>query len=62
MNLSLSALTPKNREIAAKLFPDFDARDTGPTQINALMDAARQQGAQEVQAQYEAFNKAFRGF
>lgn len=47
MNLSSTGLGKANAAIAKRLFPDFDARDTGANQIDDLMNAARAEGYRE---------------
>lgn len=39
-----SSFSPENAAIIDRLYPDFDARDTGSNQIEELMNAAREEG------------------
>jgi hypothetical protein len=52
VNLSFMGLNAANAAIAKRPFPDFDARDTGANQIEALMNAARAEGMASVGGGY----------
>lgn len=49
-----------NMKIAAELLPDFDARDTGENQVDALMTAVREESLARITALETALETAHR--